>query len=116
MTYVNSVARAAIFATIALLGPTAAHATVAGSAFFVTQGQASNAVIGFPRGAPDATFTVPSPSNPACTGSLSGDTLCFLTDNGPGTTLGNFLTGGGATILTGTAAALGTTLDNGSNA
>jgi hypothetical protein len=86
--------------------------TVTGSAY-LNNAAAGNAVIGFSHGAPDVTFSVPSP-NPACTGaSFAGDTLCF--DSGAasnGYTLGGFLATGGATILTGSAAALAANLNN----
>jgi hypothetical protein len=79
---------------------------------------ASNAVIGFSHGAADVTFSVPSP-NPACTGDFAGDTLCFtswtsgLSGNGLANyTLGSFLASGGATVLTGTQAALAANLNN----
>jgi hypothetical protein len=62
---------------------------------------------------PDVTFSVPSP-NPACTGeTFGGDTLCFnsnAADNGY--TLGGFLATGGATVLSGSAAALAHDLNN----
>ncbi len=85
--------------------------TVTGSAY-LNNAAATNAVIGFSHGAPDATFSVPSP-NPACTGAtFAGDTLCFNSANSDSDTLGNFLASGGATVLTGTSAALNSTLDN----
>jgi hypothetical protein len=86
--------------------------TVTGSAY-LNNAAAGNAVIGFSHGAPDVTFSVPSP-NPACAGdTFGGDTLCFdsrAADNGY--TLGGFLATGGATILTGSAAALAANLNN----
>jgi hypothetical protein len=85
--------------------------TVTGSAY-LNNAAAGNAVIGFSHGAPDVTFSVPSP-NPACAGTFAGDTLCFnsnAADNGY--TLGGFLATGGATILTGSAAALAANLNN----
>ncbi len=86
--------------------------TVTGSAY-LNNAAAGNAVIGFSHGAPDVTFSVPSP-NPACAGAtFAGDTLCFdsnAADNGY--TLGGFLATGGATIISGSAAALAANLNN----
>lgn len=86
--------------------------TVTGAAY-LNNAAAANAVIGFTHGAPDVTFSVPSP-NPGCTGAtFAGDTLCFNSNAATnGYTLGGFLTTGGATILTGSAAALGANLNN----
>ncbi len=82
-----------------------------GSAY-LNNAAAGNAVIGFSHGMPDVTFSVPSP-NPFCPGAFAGGALCFNSDAaGNGYTLGGFLTAGGATILTGTAAALASSLDN----
>jgi hypothetical protein len=86
--------------------------SVMGSAY-LNNSASGYAVIGFSHGAPDVTFSVPSPNNPACTGVFAGDTLCFnsnAADNGY--TLGGFLATGGATILTGTPAALAADLNN----
>lgn len=104
----------ALLAATALLTPVTGQAAVLGSAY-LNNAASTNAVIGFAHGAPDATFTVPSPTNPACTGTFAGDTLCFDYGYFGGTfpyTLGGFLASGGATVLTGTAAALGSNLDN----
>ena len=86
--------------------------TVTGSAY-LNNAAATNAVIGFTHGAPDATFSVPSP-NPACAGAtFAEDTLCFNSNAASnGYTLGGFLATGGATILTGSAAALAANLNN----
>jgi hypothetical protein len=87
-------------------------ATLIGNAY-LNNPAASNAVIGFSHGAPDVTFSVPSP-NPACTGdTFGGDTLCFNSD--ASYTLGDFLASGGATILTGSQAALASLLSNDPN-
>lgn len=100
-----------------LLGVSMAHATVLGDAY-LNNSAASDAVIGFSHGAPDVTFTVPSPSNSACSTALFlGDTLCFDsgyfngTNNGGAYTVGGFLSSGGATVLTGSGV-LGDDLDN----
>jgi hypothetical protein len=62
---------------------------------------------------PDVTFSVPAPINPACsTGPYPGSTLCFSTSDSTQTTLKDFLTAGGATIITGTAAALNSLVNN----
>jgi hypothetical protein len=98
---------------------TSQTAVVTGSAYFVPEAAAQNVVIGSTSGlTPNATFSVPlfnvAPTNPACTGSYAGDTLCF--DSGASAnayTLGGFLTAGGATTVTGTATDLGQVLDNG---
>jgi hypothetical protein len=90
--------------------------TVMGSAYFVPEAEAQNAAIGFSHGAPNATFTVPSPTNSTCTGTFVGDTLCFnsgASDNAY--TLGGFLASGGATVLTGTATDLARNLDIGTS-
>ena len=86
--------------------------TVTGSAY-LNNAAASNAVIGFSHGAPDVTFSVPSP-NPACAGAtFAGDTLCFNSSAASnGYTLGGFLASGGATMVTGSAAALAANLNN----
>jgi PEP-CTERM motif len=68
-------------------------------------------VIGFAHGATNATFGVPSPVNPAC---VAPSTLC-IDSNTSSFTLGGFLTGGGATILTGTAGDLARNLDIGTS-
>ncbi len=100
---------------LAVAVPSMAQADVFGSAY-LNNAAADNAVIGFSHGAADATFTVPSPVNGACTGIFAGDTLCFDSGVSGGTsgayTLGGFLGSGGATILTGTSTALSSALDN----
>jgi hypothetical protein len=96
----------------ALLSPTMGQATVIGSAY-LNNAAASSAVIGFSHGAADVTFSVPSPTNSACTGIFAGDTLCFNSNaQSNGYTLGGFLATGGATVLTGSAAALASNLNN----
>ena len=97
---------------LTLLISTTCLADVIGSAY-LNNAAATNAVIGFSHGAADATFSVPSPTNAACTGIFAGDTLCFNSGAaGNGYTLGGFLATGGATILTGSAAALAANLNN----
>ena len=101
----------AILATV-LLTSTTCLADVIGSAY-LNNAASTNAVIGFSHGAADVTFSVPSPTNPACSGIFSGDTLCFNSGAaGNGYTLGGFLATGGATVLTGSAAALAANLNN----
>ena len=94
-------AKAARVLLAALESPgTSQTATVMGSAYLNNPASA-NAVIGFAHGAPDVTFSVPSP-NPACTAGFAGDTLCFNSEAANnGYTLGGFLATGGATIFTG---------------
>ena len=99
---------------------TSQTAVVTGAAYFVPEAAAQNAVIGSTNGlTPNATFSVPlfnvPPTNPACTGTYAGDTLCFDSGASNGYTLGGFLTGGGATTVTGTASDLGQVLDNGTS-
>jgi len=97
---------------LTLLISTTCLADVVGSAY-LNNAANSNAVIGFTHGAADATFSVPSPTNAACTGIFAGDTLCFNSSAAAnGYTLGGFLATGGATILTGSAAALAANLNN----
>lgn len=103
-------ASSAFLTAVAMWSPTAAQAQVVIGSVYQNNAAASNAVIGFTHGAPNATFSVPSPVNPACNGTFAGDTLCF--QSGPLYTLGEFLTSGGATVLTGTPAALATTFLN----
>ena len=76
-------------------------AVVMGSAW-VNRSAALNATLTAPNGlgAPDVTFTVPAS---ACSG--MGLTLCFNDISG-GTSVNDFLTGGGATNITGTTTAL----------
>ena len=90
----------------ALLMPVVSHADIMGSAYSVTESQATNAVIGS-YGTPEATFTVPTS---AC--STSAQDLCFDSRTSS-YTLGGFLAGGGATGITGSAGALASPLDNG---
>ena len=99
-----------VAATLALLSPTSAHADVVGSAFFVPEAESQNAVIGFAHGAPNATFSVPSPTNPAC---APGSTFCFT--SAAGYTLSQFLASGGAFNISGSASDLATNLDTGTN-
>ncbi len=95
-----------------LITSTTCLADVTGFAY-LNNGASTNAVIGFSHGAADATFSVPSPTNPACTGIFAGDTLCFNSGAASnGYTLGGFLATGGATVLTGSAAALAANLNN----
>jgi len=75
-----------------------AQATITGSAYFVTEAQANNAVIGFAHGAPNATFSVPN--GPINFTSSAGYTLSQFLLSSPG-----------AIILTGTAGDLGRALD-----
>jgi PEP-CTERM motif-containing protein len=102
-------ASATLVATAALLGATAAQASEVIGSVYLNNPAGGNAVIGFAHGAADATFSVPSPTNGACTGTFAGDTLCFR--SGPLYTLGEFLGSGGATVLTGSGA-LGSSLLN----
>ncbi len=104
-------AAAAGFVAAVLLGPAAGQATVIGSAY-LNNAASGNAQIGFSHGAPDVTFSVPSPTNPGCTGAFAGDTLCFTSGAPNGYTVGGFLASGNATVLTGSAAALGASLNN----
>jgi hypothetical protein len=97
---------------IVLTMPIVAHADVVVGSAYLDNANSTNAVIGFAHGAPDATFSVPSPSNSACGGSFAGDTICFASNNSDSDTLSDFLNSGGATVLTGTPAALGHLLDN----
>lgn len=92
---------ATLFAALAVWNPAAQAQVVIGSVY-ENNAAASNAVIGFSHGAPDVTFSVPSPVNAACTGVFAGDTLCF--QSGSLYTIGEFLASGGATILTGSGA------------
>src|SRR2546428_12379832 len=89
-----------VVAAAVLLASTAAHAVVLGSAYFVPEAEAQNAVIGFAHGAPNATFTAPTP-------------LSFT--NAGGSTLGAFLASGGAFGITATAVDLARVLDNGTS-
>ena len=106
------IGQAGLVAAAALLASTGSHADVIGAAY-LNNAAAGNALIGFSHGAPDATFSVPSPTNAACTGIFTGDTLCFNSNAAvDGYTLGGFLGTGGATVLTGSAAALAASLNN----
>src|SRR5437667_7588176 len=98
-----------VVAAAVLLASTAAHAVVVGSAYFVPEAESQNAVIGFAHGAPNATFSVPSPTNPAC---AVGSTFCFT--SATGYTLAQFLASGGAFNISGSASDLATNLDTGS--
>jgi hypothetical protein len=89
-----------VVAAAVLLASTAAHAVVSGKAYFVPEAESQNAVIGFAHGAPNATFTAPTPLNFSSAG---------------GFTLGAFLASGGATGVTGTAADLARNLDIGTS-
>src|SRR2546428_11090340 len=91
---------ASVIAAVALVAPTTARATVIGNAYFVPEAEAQNAVIGFVHGAPNATFTAPTP-------------LSFT--NAGGSTLGAFLASGGAFGITATAVDLARVLDNGTS-
>jgi hypothetical protein len=96
----------------ALLASPNGHATVLGAAY-LNNAASGNAVIGFSHGAPDVTFSVPSPVNAACTGAFAGDTLCFNSFGAAnGYTVGGFLATGDATVLTGTPATLAAALNN----
>jgi PEP-CTERM motif len=103
--------RASLLAAAALVSPTMSQADVIGAAY-QNNAASGNALIGFSHGAADATFSVPSPTNAACSGIFAGDTLCFNSGAVNGYTLGGFLATGGATILTGSAAALASNLNN----
>ena len=91
---------AAIFAAFGIFSAGTSHATILGSAYFVSEAEANNAVIGFAHGAPTATFTVAN-------GPIDFDSRTCATCY----TLGGFLGSGGATILTGSALDLATNLD-----
>ena len=101
-------AAATLVAALTALALPQARADVFGSVYF-NNPAASNAVIGFTHGAADVTFTVPSPTNAACTGVFAGDTICFK--SGSQYTVGEFLASGGATVLTG-AGVLSSSLQN----
>ena len=100
VTRLKTALGASVIAAVALLAPTTARATVIGNAYFVPEAEAQNAVIGFAHGAPNATFTAPTP-------------LSFT--NAGGSTLGAFLASGGAFGITATAADLARVLDNGTS-
>ncbi len=113
MTHLKRAAGAGILAAAAVLSPGTSHASVVIGSAYLNNAASSNAVIGFSHGAADATFSVPSPTNPACGGIFAGDTLCFNSNaSANGYTLGGFLATGGATILTGSPAALAANLNN----
>jgi hypothetical protein len=97
-----------VLAALTALALPEARADVFGS-IYLNNAAASHAVIGFAHGAADVTITVPSPTNPACHGAFAGDTLCFASDGQY--TVGEFLTSGGATVLTGSSH-LSSTVDN----
>ena len=91
-----------VLATVAfatgVLVSAGAHATILGAAYFVSEADAQNAVIGFAHGAPNATFSVPN------------GPIAFT--SAPGYSLGQFLLSSpGAIILTGSAADLSRALD-----
>jgi hypothetical protein len=76
----------------------AAHASIIGAAYFVSEAESQNAVIGFAHGAPNATFSLPN-------GPIS-----FTSDGAY--TLGEFLASNpGEITLTGTVGDLGRLLD-----
>jgi len=75
-----------------------AHAQILGSAYFVSEAQSQNAVIGFPHGAANATFSVPN--GPINFTSAPGYTLSQFLLSNPGTS-----------ILTGSAGDLSRALD-----
>jgi PEP-CTERM motif len=106
-----TVAASASLLALALLRPLPAHADVLGAAY-LNNSAAGDAVIGFSHGAADATFSIPSPTNSACTGTFAGDTLCFSSAVTNGYTLGGFIGSSGGTVLTGSSAALSHNLDN----
>ena len=110
MFNMKAVACAGLLAAAALV-PAAGHAAVIGSAY-LNNASAGNAVIGFAHGAADVTFSVPSPTNPACGGTFAGDTLCFDSTVTNGYTVGGFIGSSGGTVLTGSAASLSANLDN----
>src|SRR3982750_344133 len=91
---VGGSASAALVAALALCSPATGQAQVVIGSIYKNNPAASNAVIGFAHGAADVTFSVPSPGNPACTGTFVGDTLCFR--SGGLYTIGEFLTSSGA--------------------
>lgn len=111
MSKLKHVAAVTGVALATLLTSTISQANVTGAAY-LNNAAATNAVIGFAHGAADATFSVPSPTNAACTGAFAGDTLCFNTGNSQVSTLQDFLTSGGATVLTGSSAALSSPFNN----
>ena len=106
------VASASLFAIAVLLSPVVSQAAVVIGSAYLDNAASTNAVIGFSHGAADVTFSVPSPTNAACTGTFAGDTLCFNSNNSGADTLQTFLTSGGATVLTGSASALSHALNN----
>jgi len=95
-------ASAAFVAALALCSPATSQAQVVIGSIYENNAAATNAVIGFAHGPADVTFSVPSPSNAACTGTFAGDTLCFR--SGSLYTIGEFLTSSGATVLSGSGA------------
>lgn len=91
-------------AVTALAASMSAHANVVtGSLWIVPEATAQNATIAnaLAQGAPDVTFT--APSNPLSFSSAGGYTI------------GDFLASGSATVLTGSAATLGTLMDTNGN-
>ena len=104
---------AGLLFAVAFLSTTISQAAVVIGSAYLNNAASTNAVIGFAHGPADVTFSAPSPTNPACTGIFALDTLCFNSGAAAnGYTLGGFLATGGATILTGTAAALSSDLNN----
>jgi hypothetical protein len=80
----------------------AAHATIIGSAYFVSEAESQNAVIGFAHGAPNATFSIPN-------GPINFNSAA----NAAAYSLGGFLASSpGEITLTGTAADLAQNLDS----
>src|ERR1700730_12342284 len=77
----------------------AAYATIIGSAYFVSEGQSQNAVIGFAHGAANATFSLPN--GPIAFTSAGGYSLGAFLASSPG-----------EITLTGTAADLAQNLDS----
>jgi hypothetical protein len=108
-------AGAAAVAVSAVLAATPASATILGSAWAVPSSIATNAIpSNTPTTTPNMTFSVPSPTNPACTGVYAGDTICADTaynKSFPYTPAG-FVASTGGTVITGSAAYLSSSLDN----
>ena len=106
MSKLKLVTGASLLLGVALLSTTISQAAVVIGSAYLNNAASTNAVIGFAHGPADVTFSAPSPVNPACTGIFALDTLCFNSGAAAnGYTVGGFLATGGATILTGSAAA-----------
>ena len=105
-------ASAGLVAIAVLLWPAVSQADVVIGSAYLDNAASTNAVIGFSHGAADVTFSIPSPTNAACTGIFAGDTLCFNSNNSGADTLQDFLTSSGATVLTGSASALSHALND----